>query len=219
VAWILPLVAACLTLPYQTIWGADPPKVDAAQSPCEDKIPGTVNVAPDLRSKLFTTLETSYPWYIVGEEGGKLEDTMDGTITEEDLVRLEHTSSCISTHQGEHVMSYCDATATPDGGVALVIHGGLPAYASGLTVTMDAANHFTCAFQAVYPGPTASLRWRITKKTLRAKSLQKEAGRRFYAWLSVEFDEVWTENGSEQKRSYKIEGHVKPVIQHAKKAE
>ncbi|HSI65578.1 MAG TPA: hypothetical protein VLE43_20795, partial [Candidatus Saccharimonadia bacterium] len=150
---------------------------------------------------------------------GKLEDTMDGAISEEDLVRLEHTSACISTHQGEHSMPYCDATATPDGGVTLVIHGGMPAYASGITVTVDAENHFTCAFQAVYPSPKPPLRWRITKKTLRAKSLKKEAGRRFYAWLSVEFDEVWTENGTEQKRSYKIEGHVKPVIQHAKKPE
>ncbi len=40
-------------------------------------------------------------------------------------------------------------------------------------------------------------------------------GTRLLGWLSVEFEEITTLKGKETRRSYKIEGYVKPVIQAA----
>lgn len=183
--------------------------------PCEDTITAKVEVEPKLKFKFFTAPpETSRPWHIVEHADGHLEDTAGDGIDEEDLILLEHTAACISTHQGEHPMIFCEAKSTGDAGLTLHIHGGEPGHFSSLTVDVDTKNRdFTCSFEAVYPSPTPALNWRITKKSMRAKSLNAQPGRRFYAWISVEFDEVWTENGAQQKRSYKIEGPVKPVIE------
>ncbi|WP_170157146.1 hypothetical protein [Roseimicrobium gellanilyticum] len=210
-AWLVWSLACC------SVSQAEPPPtpIPAPKDACEDMIAAKVQVAPELTFKFFTSLETSRPWHITGNPDEGLEDTMDGSIDEEDLILLEHTSACTSTHQGEHLMSFCETKSTEHGGVALFIHGGVPAHASSLTVDVDPKTaNFTCSFNAVYPSPTPPLTWRITKKSMRAKSLEVHPGRRFYAWISVEFDEVWMENGKERKHSYKIEGPVKPVIQH-----
>lgn len=190
------------------------------KSDCEDTIVAKVQVAPELNFKFFTTVETSRPWHLGEHEDGSLEDTADGSIDEEDLILLEHTSACVSTHQGEHAMNFCEAKSTGDATLSLLIHGGAPGHISSLKVELDAkSGNFTCAFDAVYPSPTPPLKWRITKKTMRATSLDVRPSRRFYAWISVEFDEVWMENGKEQKQSYKIEGPIKPVIQHPPRKE
>jgi hypothetical protein len=173
-----------------------------------------VQLEPKLNFKFFNTTKTSRPWHIVEGDDGGLEDTMDQRIDPDDLILLEHTSGCISTHQGEHAMPFCDAQSVGDSDLRLLIHGGLPAHFSSLTMDVDTGSReFTCSFEAVYPSPKPVLNWRITKKSIRAKSLTVQPGRRCYAWISVEFDEVWMENGAEQKRSYKIEGPVKPVIE------
>jgi hypothetical protein len=216
-AWV---VWALVCFPFSQAAPPASPVVENAKA-CEDTITTKVQVDPKLKFKFFTAPpETSRPWHIVGNADDGLEDTLDGNIDEEDLILLEHTSACISTHQGEHPMTFCEAKSTSDATLSLLIHGGVPAYTSGLTVNVDAkSGDFTCAFDALYPSPTLPLTWRITKKTMRAKSLDIHPGHRFYAWISVEFDEVWMENGKEQKRPYKIEGPIKPVIQHPPKKE
>jgi hypothetical protein len=196
------------------------PVVENAKA-CEDTITTKVQVDPKLKFKFFTAPpETSRPWHIVEHEDGHLEDTIDQTIGPEDHILLEHTSASVSTHQGEHPMIFCEAESTGDAGLTLYIHGGEPGHFSSLTVDVDTkSGNFTCSFEAVYPSPKPPLTWRITKKAMLAKSLTTQPGHRFYAWISVEFDEVWTENGKEQKRPYKIEGPIKPVIQHPPKKE
>lgn len=113
-------------------------------------------------------------------------------------------------------MSFCEATQRGQG-VDLVITGGMPAYASMLTLKIDEKKQITCAFEATYPMtiPGEKLQWRITKKAFRMKSDQLKTGTRLYGWLSVEFEEITTLKGKETRKSYKIEGYVKPVIQAA----
>jgi len=107
-------------------------------------------------------------------------------------------------------MELCEAVATADG-VSLTISGGMPAYASDLTVTINANGKFTCAFWAVYPAPTSPLRWKITKKALKLRSLAFEPGSRLHGWISVEFEEIDI-TANETPRSFRIEGHFKPVV-------
>ncbi len=205
------LAASCLLFGFETLRGADSPVAvkDTNKNVCEDGIAGVAAVVPKLDCAFFKTTKTSHDWHIVEHEGS-LENTFGEGISAGDLLLIEHTASCKSSHQGEHLMEFCDAVATKDG-VKLMIFGGMPAYASDMTVTFDAKLNFTCAFSAVYPAPTGPLQWRITKKTLKLKSDKVEAGNRIYGWVSVEFEE--RDNTAQKPRTYKIEGYFKPFIQ------
>ena len=182
---------------------------------CEDKLAAVAALVPDLDHKFFRTTETSFAWHIVEGDDGKLEDTMDGTIDPEDLMRVEHTAHCRSTHQGDHAMDFCDAERTADG-VRLVISGGMPAYASELTVTLNSKREFQCAFSAVYPAATNPLRWRVTKKAMKLKKADFAPGNRLRGWISVDFEEI--DQTTKEAHSYHIEGYFKPVIASQPKA-
>lgn len=179
---------------------------------CEDAIVARAATDPKLDSPLFHTRKSSYHWWIVGDESGRLEDTMDGTIDADDLLQVEQTANCISSHQGKHLMENCEAVATTDG-VSLTFVGGMPAYASGLTITIDSKLSYQCSFEARYPGGTNSIKWKITRKELKLKRSELLPGSRVYGWLSISFDETDSANVT---KSYKIEGYFKPVLQHKK---
>lgn len=178
---------------------------------CEDKLEAKIIVDPTLESEFFTSTESSYPWYIIARSDGSVEDTSDGVIDKEDLVRFEHTAKCTSTHQGKHAMKFCDANIA-EGTIRLLLHGGLPAYASSMTIEIDESKKFRCAFEAVYPALTGPLQWRITRKTLRVKSDEFKEGKRLYGWLSVEFEEGSAVDGKMVWKPHKIEGFLKPVV-------
>ena len=183
----------------------------AGDGECEDKIVAIADVVADLDSKFFGTSETSRQPWILEKSDGSLEDTMDGSIDPDDLVLIERTSNCVSTHQGEHEMEFCDAVKNGDC-VEIEISGGGPAYMSSLAVTIDAKRQFTCKFNAVYPSPTGPLRWEVTKKAMKIKTAKEEPGTRLRGWISVEFDEI---DETHVAKHYKIEGYIKPVIQSA----
>lgn len=177
---------------------------------CEDPVTGIATIVPGLDSPLFHTTKTSYHWAIVEHDDGHLENTAGGEITADDLLRIEHTADCTSSHQGEHLMEYCDAVATADG-VKLTLSGGMPAYASDLTITLNAKLEFTCLFSAESPSPTGALRWKVTKKSLKVKSADLTSRSRLRGWISVEFEEM--DAALKVTHTYKIEGYFKPVIQ------
>lgn len=181
-----------------------------ANSACDDGIVAVATIDPKLDSPLFHETKTSLNWWIVESESGSVEDTNDGEIGPDDLVRIEHTSSCTSTHQGEHLMEFCEAVR--DGELLRFdLRGGMPAYAGSLTVTIEPDLAFHCHFSAANPAPTPPQRWRIAKKELRVESRDFTPGRRLRGWISVTFEETV---GEGEPETYKIEGHIKPVIQH-----
>lgn len=177
---------------------------------CEDNVFGVAAIDPKLESPFFKTTKTSYHWEIVEDDDGNLENTFGGQISAEDLLRIEHTANCTSSHQGEHAMEFCDAVATADG-VNLTISGGMPAYASNISVAINSKLEFKCCFSAVYPGPAGPLNWRVTKKAMKLKSADLKSGKRLRGWISVEFEEM--DDFSKETHAYKIEGYIKPVIQ------
>ena len=191
---------------FTQLSAGDPP----AKSACEDGVSASATIAPKLDSPLFHETKTSLNWWIVESESGEIVDTIDGEIGPDDLVRIEHTASCTSTHQGEHLMKFCDAIREGEG-VRLSLSGGMPAYASSLSVTIEPSLAFRCDFSATYPAPTSSLRWKITKKEFRLRSRDFTPGHRLHGWISVTFEET---EGAAQPKTYKIEGYIKPVIQH-----
>jgi hypothetical protein len=107
-------------------------------------------------------------------------------------------------------MPFCDAVQDGEG-IRLSLSGGMPAYASSLSITIDPSLAFRCDFSATYPAPTGSLRWKITKKELRLRDRDFTPGHRLHGWISVTFEET---DGAAQPKTYKIEGYIKPIIQH-----
>jgi hypothetical protein len=189
-----------------------PPNNSQQKAVCEDSIPSVATVKANLDCKFFKTTKFTHPWWIAVDADGNLEKTLGDRIEAEDLQQVELTAQCTSTHQGKHLMEYCSAVATADG-VILVLEGGMPAYASSMTVTIDAKLHFTCSFEATYPAPTNPLRWRVTSKELSLKSTRLTPGTRMRAYVAVEFEEIDTT--TKETHSYKIQGYLKPIIQSA----
>jgi hypothetical protein len=141
---------------------------------------------------------------------------MGGKVSRKEATKIEHTAKCLSTHQGEHKMSYCDVRQSGTG-LFLVVSGGLPAYASTLTLKIDTEKNMKCGFEAVYPMtiPGEKLEWKITSKAFRMKSDDYKVGERLLGWLSVEFEETCTIEGKVTSHTHKIEGYVKPIIRKA----
>ena len=183
-----------------------------SKSACDDSVAAKATIVSKLDSPLFHEMKTSLNWWIVESESGAVEDTTDGEIGPADLVRNEHTASCTSTHQGEHLMEFCDAVRDGES-IRLSLSGGMPAYASSLSVSIERSLAFRCDFSATYPALTPPLRWKITKKELRLRSRDMAPGHRVFGWISVTFEETEAVNGA-QPKTYKIEGFIKPVIQH-----
>jgi biopolymer transport protein ExbD len=185
---------------------------DPRHGECEDKLVAEAVLDPTLDSDFFGQTETRRQPWIVEHSDGHLEDAMDGTIDADDLLLVERTANCSSTHQGEHAMDFCDAVKSADG-LKLEFWGGLPAYIGFLTVRVDAKRQFTCEFKADYPSSPTPLRWVVRKKVMKLKDAIGEPGSRLRGWISVEFDEIDINSGAVE--SYKIEGFFKPVILNA----
>lgn len=188
--------------------------VDPAISECMDKTVSEASVDRTLDTEFFHAKVSSYPFYVIEHDDGHLENTLGEKVTAEDAIKVEHTAKCISSHQGEHLMSFCEAKQF-SGGLLLEMAGGLPAYASSLTLQIDKDKKLRCRFFATYPMtvPDEKLTWSITKKTFKMTSDKFDVGTRLLGWLSVEFDESCTIDGKVTTKSYKIEGYVKPIIQ------
>ncbi len=210
--------AACLTCCFG-FWMAGEIQTQAQtiEDRCVDPLTVSAVIDATLDSDFFRSKQSSYPWHILEHDDGHLEDTIaGGPANRKTVSKIEHTANCISTHQGKHLMSFCEATQRGQG-VDLVITGGMPAYASMLTLKLDEKKQITCAFEATYPMtiPGEKLQWRITKKAFRMKNEGFKPGTRLFGWLTVEFEEITTIKGKETRRSYNIEGYLKPVIQPA----
>jgi len=196
-----------------TAFSEEPLLREATAPICEDSKKARVTIDPKLESGFFTESKKSYRWHIV-EHDGKLEDMLDGIVDPEDRLQIEHTANCLSDHQGKHTMDFCDASIG-DGISTLRIWGGLPAYASSLTLKIAEDSSVTCSFEASYPAPTQSLAWRITKKAIRFRERKATEGKRLHGWLSVEFEERSERGGKLVWTPHKIEGHIKPIVSKA----
>ncbi len=218
--WLRPLLilmlVTCPILVLQRMAGQNPDQVFRVEpkAACTDVVPATAMVDAKLDAPLFHARTARYAWHVVESEEGHLEDTTSEALKPDALTMYEVTSDCVSTHQGEHEMENASATLDKSGTLTLVIAGGLPAYASSLTVTLGPDLKYTCAFHAVYPGSGPPLRWNITSKSLKLKARVTMPGERLRAEIAVGFEEIWTEGGAEKRKAYTIKGHVKPVVTH-----
>jgi biopolymer transport protein ExbD len=208
---VVDVVDACQKAGLQGVsFATKQPVHEPGHDACEDKLVVAAELVPDLNNRFFETVETSrQPWIVEGADGS-LEDTMDGNIEADDLVLIEKTANCVSSHQGEHAMDHCNAVKTEEG-LEIELSGGEPAFMSSMSVTVDAKRQFVCRFRAVYPSPDAAVRWKVTKKAMKLKAAPGEPGSRLRGWLSVEFDEI--DDATGEAKGHKIEGYFKPVIQ------
>lgn len=191
------------------------PLISFGQNCCDyrntiDKLKSKITFDDKLHSKFFDSSESSYPWHISKKEDGTFESALGEEITNEEKIPIEHTSNCISTHQGKHIMNFCSA-AHNSGTLELEIYGGLPAYSSSLMIAVKDLEFF-CYFRAAYPAPVSNCKWNILSKKLIFKSKDVSKGKRIYAWVSVEFEETSTYQGETTTNQYKIEGYLKPVV-------
>jgi hypothetical protein len=175
-----------------------------------DNLKAHVSFDGKMDTEFFRSYKASYPWYIIRNDDGTFENTLGEEVSEEDKIPIEHAAHCVSTHQGKHVMDFCDATYDA-GTLRLEIYGGLPAYASSLMIIVKGPEFF-CRFRASYPALVSNCKWNILSKKLIFRDKAIEKGQRLYAWLSVQFEEISTYQGKTTTMKYKIEGYIKPIV-------
>lgn len=175
-----------------------------------DPVVGIVRVDPKLSSDFFNTYEESLPWHVIKLENETFESVLGETVRAEDTIPVEHTSNCVSTHQGRHTMEFCYAEMK-NGVLILEVYGGLPAYASSLLIKVT-GDKYHCFFRAVYPAPVQDVSWRILSSELILKTNDMKKGDRAYAKISVMIEEQSTWQGKTEKQNYTIKGYLKPVV-------
>jgi hypothetical protein len=164
-------------------------KISADKIECVDQIISKAIVDPALDSEFFRAKDSSYPSHIIEHEDGHLENTLGDRVSKADAIKIEYTANCRSTHQGEHLMSFCDAQLI-DGVLLLEVTGGLPAYASTLTLSIDKNKKLECGFEASYPMsvPSEKLTWKITKKTFK---MENDNFKMALCGIRRDFDNRW----------------------------
>ena len=153
-----------------------------------------------------------HPWYIVvDDDGGNMENTLGGTLTETDTVHLYHTASCWTNHQGRHNIRYCDAILNKDT-INLLFQPELPAYASELSVIIK-DNSFWSDFSATYPAPTSKLSWVVTKQKLILDKTSYKPGDTIKGYIEIEFIESGIKaNENPTSKRYYYKGYFKTPL-------
>lgn len=185
--------------------------VRVAGKKSSDPIVKKAVIDTDLKSTFFDSHSASYRWYIVQKADGAFENILGEAVTPEDEIPVTHTADCISTHQGAHRMTFCDAILV-EGVLYLKIYGGLPAYSGVLFIEIKRNLEFTSYFKAVYPVFVDGLRWTLQSKEMTLKRPSFSKGERMCAWVSVVIAEHSVYKGVERSEIFKIEGFVKPVV-------
>ena len=175
----IPLLLLCF--PLNIVLGQNMP---------EKYIISPVQIDTSFIDTLTFTSKWDYPWYIAVDDNGHFETALGYSIGKDDTVRLYHTANCVTNHQGEHHIRYCDARIHNDT-IQLVFMPELPAYASSLTVFIH-KNNFRSDFQAVYPSyiPGEKLTWRTTKQKLILNNSGYKLDDLIMGYIEVEFIET-----------------------------
>lgn len=171
-----------------------------------------VTVDKYFKDTLTFNKKWDYPWYIVvDDDGGNIENTLDGTLTEIDTVHLYHTANCWTNHQGRHNVRYCDAILNNDT-ISLFLQPELPAYASELSISIK-GNIFWSDFSATYPAPTGRLSWIVNKQKLVLDKRSYLPGDTIKGYLEVEFIESSVEaNQKTFRKKYYYKGYIKTPL-------
>jgi hypothetical protein len=153
-----------------------------------------------------------YPWYIVVDDGGNMENAIGDKITSDDTVHLYHTANCWTNHQGVHHVRYSDALLFGDT-LKLIFQAELPAYASGVIISIN-GNSFSSSFSAAYPARSKNKpAWYITKQKLVLDKDSYIPGETVRGYVNVEFIE--TDDGAkpkEPRRKYYYKGYFKTKL-------
>ncbi len=172
----------------------------------------SVTIDKYFKDTLTFTAKWDYPWYIVDDDdGGNMENTLGGELTETDTAHLYHTANCRTNHQGRHNIRYCNAILIEDT-ISLLFPPELPAYASGLLVYIK-DNFFWTEFSATYPAPTGRLSWDITKQKLVLNKKSYSSGDLIKGYLEIEFIETSIDaNRKTIRNKYYYKGYFKTPL-------
>jgi hypothetical protein len=178
----------------------------------EKRLVSVVTVDKYFKDTLTFNKNWSYPWYIVVDNnGGNMENTLGGKLTETDTVHLYHTANCWTNHQGRHKIRYCDAILYNDT-ISLFLQPELPAYASQLLISIE-GSLFWSDFSATYPVPTGKLSWIVNKQKLVLDKKSYMPGDTIKGYLEVEFIETSVEaNQKNLKKKYYYKGYIKTPL-------
>ena len=182
------------------------------QDTAKKQIISPVTVDKYFKDTLTFNKKWDYPWYIVVDnEGGNMENTLGGTLTDIDTIHLYHTANCWTNHQGIHNVRYCDAILNKDT-IGLFFQPELPAYASELSVSIK-DNLFWGDFSATYPTSTGKLSWTVTKQKLVLDKKNYMPRDTIKGYLELEFIETSVDvNQKTFRKKYYYKGYIKTPL-------
>jgi len=97
------------------------------------------------------TQKGEYPWPIIKDEkSGKFRNALNDEepVLHEDTVKKYYTANCITDHQGEHAIRYCDATLAHD--TLILSFSDLDAAYHGYLVVTIVKDSFKSQWHCIY---------------------------------------------------------------------
>jgi hypothetical protein len=113
------------------------------------QIKSRVTYDPQLYDPFFASNEWSYPWWVIKDADGHIENTMGGTTDEQELPRLKHTAKCFTAHQGKHEIKFCEARRLKDNTIELFVHDMSPSTNDNLKILVQ-DGLFSCQYWTSY---------------------------------------------------------------------
>jgi hypothetical protein len=164
------------------------------------------------RDTLTFANKWDYPWYIIVGDDGKKENTLGGDVDPGDTLHQYRTANCVTNHQGEHAVRFCDASLTNDT-LRLSFQPELPAYAGSPTLLIN-KGRFRSEFHATYPQmiPGENLSWCATKQRLVLNRASYRPGDTVKGYVDIVFRETSVRGESSAETEFFFRGFFKTPL-------
>jgi hypothetical protein len=128
------------------------PLLSLAEEPINQpqQITSPVEYNAKLADPFFEVEKWNYPWWIIENEDGTIENTMGGSSNKKDIQRLKQTANIQCDQQYGHDIHFCEASVQKDEGLNIFIYDESASTYDNLKITLK-QNRFSCQYWTTYP--------------------------------------------------------------------
>jgi len=169
----------------------------------------------NIKDTFFEKQYFSYEWFMIQEDDGTFSSAIYDSLGNEiiDTTKNIHTANCITQHQGEHTIRYCNAFYKGDTLMLFINDFTASTYDNLLVKVFN--GKFSCQYWTAYPSMQRSqkLTWVTTSQRLTLNSekykVDDEVKGKIYVMIK---EEQLTHEGLKETTKIMIEGVVKTRV-------
>lgn len=194
------------------------PAIFSAQEPQgqPEQIKTPIEYNQHLTNPFFQKKKFTYPWWIIENDDGSIEDTRGEITNKKDAPRLLLTADCRTNHQGDHKIRFSNAKLLPDNFIEILVYEETASTYDNLKITIKDGT-FSCQYWTVYPGNRfdEGLIWTTKKQKLVLNKEHYQAKDLIKGSIDFECVEQATnpKYGDDKPVTIKIKGVFKSILE------